>query len=193
MTGLCWVLFGYALICLITNVYSQADPFDDTDDKDTESSGSGTLSVIILFVVIAKFIFCCGCWRLSYGRYRQQRRIVTLTVAQTEQTDMRQNTASPRAICDDEMQPRNAYSNAMVVDVGDVTPHLPFDTPPPYRSPTFEQSKTVNQKPANVAEMQTGSFTSNPRHWVSFKEEDASVLPAIAGAQPEGSEKPRKY
>ena len=100
MTGLCWVLFGYALICLITNVYSQADPFDDTDDKDTESSGSGTLSVIILFVVIAKFIFCCGCWRLSYGRYHQQRRIVTL-----RQTDMRQNTASPRAICDDEMQP----------------------------------------------------------------------------------------
>ena len=188
MTGLCWVLFGYALICLITNVYSQADPFDDTDDKDTESSGSGTLSVIILFVVIAKFIFCCGCWRLSYGRYRQQRRIVTL-----RQTDMRQNTASPRAICDDEMQPRNAYSNAMVVDVGDVTPNFPFDAPPPYRSPTFEQSKTVNQKPANVVEMQTGSFTSNPRHWVSFKEEDASVLPAIAGAQPEGSEKPRKY
>ena len=57
MTGLCGVLFGYAMICLITNVYSQADPYDDTDDKDTESSGSGTLSVIILFVVIAKFIF----------------------------------------------------------------------------------------------------------------------------------------
>ena len=34
MTGLCWVLFGYALICLITNVYSQADPFDETDDKE---------------------------------------------------------------------------------------------------------------------------------------------------------------
>ena len=173
--------------------YELDGPYYDTNDADTESSGSGTLYLLLVFAVIAKFLLCFGCWRVKYARYFQQRRMVTLIVAQTEQTEARQNTASPRATCDNEMQPGNAYSNAAAVDAGDVTPPLPFDAPPPYNSSTFEQSKNVNEEPANAVEMQTGSSTPNPRRWAPFKEEEVSLLPTIAGTQPEGAEEFKQH
>ena len=119
--------------------------------------------------------------------------MVTLIVAQTEQTEARPNTASPGATSENEMQPGNAYSNAAVVDVSDAAPLLPFDAPPPYSPPTFEKSKHVNEEPANVVEMQTGSSTPNPRRWAPFKEEEVSLLPTISGTQPEGAEEFKQH
>ena len=173
--------------------YEWDGPYHDTDDTDTESSGNGALYVIIVFAVIAKCLFWCGCWRLRYQRSFQQRRMVTLIVAHTEQTEARPNIASPGATSENEMQPGNAYSNAAVVDVSDVAPLLPFDAPPPYSPPTFEKSKNVNEEPANVVEMQTGSSTPNPRRWAPFKEEEVSLLPTISGTQPEGAEEFKQH
>ena len=119
--------------------------------------------------------------------------MVTLIVAQLEQTEARPNTASPGVTSENEMQPGSAYSNAAVVDVSDVAPLLPFDAPPPYSPPTFEKSKNVNEEPANVVEMQTGSSTPNPRRWAPFKEEEVSLLPTIAGTQPEGAEEFKQH
>lgn len=222
MAVLCWVSFSFVLICYITNVCSQysettdayqPEPFtsledptipniepvtgyewkDPSDNTDTESSGSGTLYLIIFVAIFVKGFLWCACFRIRYRSYLQQQRTVTLLVAQTKLKDGRQNTASPRASCDAEMQPGNAYSNAAVVDVDEGTPPLPSDAPPPYSPPKFEQSKNVNEEPADVVEIQTGSFALNPRRAVAFQEEEVSLLPATAGAQPKGSGEFRRH